>query len=136
MNVAIVYLQKYLLYILAGLLTFILPIQESLLFVGVISMLDFCSGIMRAQKIGTLQSRKMIKKFYTVISYFIGIVIAHYVQVFFQSDAPIVKAVVAIICVTEIQSVRENIKVVTGKDILKPIFDVLHVKGNSEKPTD
>jgi len=130
-----IYIQKYLLYILAGLVTFILPIQESLLFVGVISMLDFFTGVVRAQKIGTLQSRKMIKKFYTVISYFIGIIIAHYVQVYFKSDIPIVKAVVAIIAVTEIQSVRENIKVVTGKDILKPIFDVLHVKGNLDKPT-
>lgn len=127
------YIQKYLLYILAALLTFILPIQDSLLFVGVISMLDFCTGIARAQMLGLLQSRKMIKKFYTAISYFIGIIIAHYVQLYFDSDIPIVKAVVAIIAVTETQSVRENIKDTTGKDILKPIFDVLHVKENEDK---
>jgi hypothetical protein len=39
-----------------------------------------------------------------------------------------VKAVVAIIAVSELQSVRENIKGVTNLDILKPLINMLERK--------
>lgn len=123
-----IYLKKYGLLIASGLISFIMPISQSLLFVGVISMFDWITGILKAKKTNTVSSSKMIRKFYSTIGYFIGIIIAHYVEIYFASEIPIVKAVVAIIALTEIQSVRENIKEISGTDILKPITNLLSKK--------
>ena len=123
-----IYLKKYGLLVASGLISFIMPISQSLLFVGVISMFDWITGVLKAKKTNTVSSSKMIRKFYSTTGYFIGIIIAHYVEIYFASEIPIVKAVVAIIALTEIQSLRENIKEISGTDILKPITNLLSKK--------
>lgn len=120
--------KKYMALMLMGGLTFIAPLQGSLLFVGMISVADFITGIMKAQKTGTITSRKMINKAYAAAGYFIAILLAHGVELYFGDAIPIVKAVVAIIALTEIQSVRENVKEITGTDVLSPLTKLLQRK--------
>lgn len=119
---------KYLLLIIMGVATFLAPIQGSLLFVGLISIADFITGLMKAQKAGNISSRKMINKAYAAAGYFIAILVAHGVEVYIGDIAPIVKSVVAIIALTEIQSVRENVKEMTGTDVLSPLIKFLERK--------
>lgn len=122
------WVNKYAILIATGIITFISPIGETLLFVGVISVFDFITGIMKAHKSSTVSSRKMINKLYSITGYFIGICISHLLEGYFGDAIPMVKAVVAIIALTEIQSVRENIKEISGTDILSPLTKILQRK--------
>lgn len=123
------WLAKYLAFIIAALATFLSPLYPTLWLVGFISFIDFVSGIMGAKSKGEdITSNKMIRKFYSVIAYFLGILIAHVIGCYYGDADFMVKAVVAIIAVTEIQSVRENIQAITGVDILKPLIRILERK--------
>jgi phage-related holin len=120
---------KYSLLLLASALTFISPLNATLFFVGLISFIDLATGILGAKSKGqAITSRKLIRKFYIAISYFFGILIAHIMEKYFGDAVPMTKAVVAIIAVTEIQSVRENITAISGVDILKPLERILKQK--------
>ena len=120
------WLIKYASFVISVVCTFLSPIVPTLCFVGMISVIDFVTGIIGAKSKGhEIKSSKMIRKFYAVIAYFLGILIAHILEGYFGDVVPMVKAVVAIIAVTEIQSVRENITAITGVDILKPLERIL-----------
>lgn len=114
---------------LAAVLTYLAPLQSTLFVVGAISVIDFITGIMSANTKGELiTSNKMIRKFYAVLSYFLAILISHVIGGYYGDADFMVKAVVAIIAVSELQSVRENIKGVTNLDILKPLINMLERK--------
>lgn len=114
---------------LAAILTYLAPLQSTLFLVGAISLIDFITGIMSANTKGELiTSNKMIRKFYAVLSYFLAILISHVIGGYYGDADFMVKAVVAIIAVSELQSVRENIKGVTNLDILKPLINMLERK--------
>ena len=119
---------KYIAYICAALTAFFTPIVPDLIFVSVLIIGDFITGVSKAIKKGEVSSRKMVKKFYDTIGYFTGIIVAAYVQKYFGEQIPIVKATLAIIALTEIQSLRENILSITGTDVLKPLISVLKKK--------
>lgn len=119
---------KFFALMVSGLLAFLFPLKEVLIFVGFIVSCDFITGVIKAHKKGEVRSSRMIDKFYDSIGYFIGILIAHYAEIFFGDTVPLVKAVVAIIALTELQSVRENISEITGTDILKPIINLIKSK--------
>ena len=114
---------------LAAVLTYLAPLQSTLFVVGAISLIDFITGIMSANTKGeVITSNKMIRKFYAVLSYFLAILISHVIGGYYGDADFMVKAVVAIIAVSELQSVRENIKGVTNLDILKPLINMLERK--------
>lgn len=125
---------KNILLIFAALATFIAPLYPTLLLVGFVSIVDFLTGVMGAKSKGEeIKSNKMIRKFYSVIAYFLGILIAHVIGGYYGDADFMVKAVVAIIAVTEIQSVRENIQAITGVDILKPLIRILERKAEANE---
>ena len=114
---------------LAAVLTYLTPLQSTLFLIVAISLIDFISGIMSAKtKNEVITSNKMIRKFYAVLSYFLAILISHVIGGYYGDADFMVKAVVAIIAVSELQSVRENIKGVTNLDILKPLINMLERK--------
>ena len=114
---------------LAAVLTYLAPLQSTLFVVGAISLIDFITGIMSAKtKCEVITSNKMITKFYAVLSYFLAILISHVIGGYYGDADFMVKAVVAIIAVSELQSVRENIKGVTNLYILKPLINMLERK--------
>lgn len=124
---------KYTIYAVAGLAAFVSPLQETLVFVGMLVVADFALGVAKAVKNKNLRSRRMIDKFYISTGYFIGILVAQAMEGYFGDAVPMVKAVVAIIALTEIQSLRENIENLTGTDILKPIVKILRKEANEEE---
>jgi hypothetical protein len=120
--------EKYTIYLITGLIAYLTPILTSLLFVGGLVMFDWITGVMKAHKLGTLSSREMIKKFYTGSSYLVAIAAVRLCEVYFGDEIPLVKPVIAMIALSELQSMRENIQAITGIDLLKNLFNVLQRK--------
>jgi phage-related holin len=123
--------EKYTIYLVTGLIAYLSPILTSLLFVGGLVMFDWITGVMKAHKLGTLSSRAMIKKFYTGSSYLVAIAAVRLCEVYFGDEIPLVKPVIAMIALSELQSMRENIQAITGIDLLKNLFNVLQRKSES-----
>jgi phage-related holin len=123
--------EKYTIYLVTGLIAYLTPILTSLLLVGGLVMFDWITGVMKAHKLGTLSSRAMIKKFYTGSSYLVAIAAVRLCEVYFGDDIPLVKPVIAMIALSELQSMRENIQAITGVDLLKNLFNVLQRKSES-----
>jgi hypothetical protein len=123
--------EKYLAYLTTGLIAYLSPILTSLLFVGGLVMFDWITGVIKAHKAGTLSSRAMIKKFYTGSSYLVAIAAVRWCEVYFGDVIPLVKPVIAMIALSELQSMRENIQAITGVDLLKNLFNVLQRKAES-----
>ena len=123
--------EKYTIYLITGLIAYLTPILTSLLFVGGLVMFDWITGVMKAHKLGTLSSRAMIKKFYTGSSYLVAIAAVRLCEVYFGEEIPLVKPVIAMIALSELQSMRENIQAITGIDLLKNLFNVLQRKSES-----
>jgi phage-related holin len=123
--------EKYTIYLITGLVAYLTPILTSLLLVGGLVMFDWITGVMKAHKLGTLSSRAMIKKFYTGSSYLAAIAAVRLCEVYFGDEIPLVKPVIAMIALSELQSMRENIQAITGVDLLKNLFNVLQRKSES-----
>jgi phage-related holin len=123
--------EKYTIYLITGLIAYLTPILTSLLLVGGLVMFDWITGVMKAHKLGTLSSRAMIKKFYTGSSYLVAIAAVRLCEVYFGDEIPLVKPVIAMIALSELQSMRENIQAITGVDLLKNLFNVLQRKSES-----
>jgi hypothetical protein len=123
--------EKYTIYLITGLIAYLTPILTSLLLVGGLVMFDWITGVMKAHKLGTLSSRAMIKKFYTGASYLVAIAAVRLCEVYFGDEIPLVKPVIAMIALSELQSMRENIQAITGIDLLKNLFNVLQRKTES-----
>jgi hypothetical protein len=123
--------EKYTIYLITGLIAYLTPILTSLLLVGGLVMFDWITGVMKAHKLGTLSSRAMIKKFYTGASYLVAIAAVRLCEVYFGDEIPLVKPVIAMIALSELQSMRENIQAITGIDLLKNLFNVLQRKSES-----
>jgi phage-related holin len=122
---------KYTIYLVTGLVAYLTPILTSLLLVGGLVMFDWITGVIKAHKLGTLSSRAMIKKFYTGASYLVAIAAVRLCEVYFGDEIPLVKPVIAMIALSELQSMRENIEAITGVDLLKNLFNVLQRKSES-----
>jgi len=114
--------------IIAGLLTVFIPIKNELFFVGFLVTTDWLTGMSVGIKEGTFSSSIAIRKFWVSIGYFLGILVARSVEIYWGTDL-IVKAVVAIIAISEIQSLRENVEKLTGVDVLKPVVNMFKKKG-------
>jgi phage-related holin len=123
--------EKYTIYLITGLIAYLTPILTSLLLVGGLVMFDWITGVIKAHKLGTLSSRAMIKKFYTGSSYLVAIAAVRLCEVYFGDEIPLVKPVIAMIALSELQSMRENIQAITGVDLLKNLFNVLQRKSES-----
>jgi len=114
---------KYALSIVAGLMAYYTPLKEVFVFVGILVFADFTTGIAKAIKNRNFNSSKCIRKFWVSLGYFVGISVARAFEIYIHQDV-IVKPMVAIIAVTEVQSLRENILALTNVDIIKPITNL------------
>jgi phage-related holin len=107
------------------LITFFTPISKDLFFVGSLVIADWITGMAKGVKESNFKSSIAIRKFWVSVGYFIGIIISVIVQNYFGGEIPLLKAVITIIAVSELQSLRENIISLNGVDILKPIINLV-----------
>jgi hypothetical protein len=126
-------INKYLPFIVAGFIAYFSPIFGALFFVGFLVMADWITGMIKGAKLQTFTSRGVIRKFYTGAAYLVTIMVVRMAELYFGDEIPLVKPLVAIIALAEIQSLRENIEAITGTDLLKQLAGIL--QRNDKNPT-
>ena len=100
------------------LFSFFLPIKHFLIFTIFVVFADTVTGIMAARKRGEPITRKgLYRTSQKVVTYFCGIMIFHGASITFQLPSQITYSVSFIIAATELFSISENIKSITGTNI-------------------
>lgn len=120
---------KYMPYITASLIVYFSPIIGDLIFVGGLVCFDWITGILKGIKNHNFKSEIAIRKFWVSVGYLLGLMVVRSIETYYHlENETIVKPVVAIITVAELQSLRENFKELTGIDILKPVVNLFKKK--------
>jgi uncharacterized membrane protein len=100
------------------LFSFFLPIKHFLIFTIFVVFADTVTGIMAARKRGEpITSKGLYRTSQKVVVYFVGIMIFHGASITFQLPSQITYSVSFIIAATELFSISENIKSITGTNI-------------------
>jgi uncharacterized membrane protein len=100
------------------LFSFFLPIKHFLIFTIFVVFADTVTGIIAAKKRGEkITSKGLYRTSQKVVVYFCGIMIFHGASVTFVLPSQIVFSVSFLISFTELYSVSENIKSITGVNL-------------------
>ena len=100
------------------LFSFFLPIKHFLTFTIFVVFADTVTGIMAAKKRGEpITSKGLYRTSQKVVTYFCGIMIFHGASITFGLPSQITYSVSFIIAATELFSISENIKSITGTNI-------------------
>ena len=100
------------------LFSFFLPIQHFLIFTIFVVFSDTVTGIMAARKRGeAITSKGLYRTSQKIVTYFCGIMIFHGASITFGLPSQITYSVSFIIAATELFSISENIKSITGTNI-------------------
>jgi uncharacterized membrane protein len=100
------------------LFSFFFPIKHFLIFTIFVVFADTVTGIMAARKRGEpITSKGLYRTSQKVVTYFCGIMIFHGASITFQLPSQITYSVSFIIAATELFSISENIKSITGTNI-------------------
>jgi uncharacterized membrane protein len=100
------------------LFSFLLPIKHFLIFTIFVVFADTVTGIMAAKKRGEpITSKGLYRTSQKVVTYFCGIMIFHGAGITFGLPSQITYSVSFIIAATELFSISENIKSITGTNI-------------------
>ena len=98
--------------------SFFFPIKHFLIFTIFVVFADTVTGIMAAKKRGEpITSKGLYRTSQKVVTYFCGIMIFHGASITFQLPSQITYSVSFIIAATELFSISENIKSITGTNI-------------------
>ena len=98
--------------------SFFLPIKHFLIFTIFVVFADTVTGIMAAKKRGEpITSKGLYRTSQKVVTYFCGIMIFHGAGITFGLPSQITYSVSFIIAATELFSISENIKSITGTNI-------------------
>tara|TARA_R110000823_G_scaffold144221_1_gene274402 strand:+ start:677 stop:1081 length:405 start_codon:yes stop_codon:yes gene_type:complete len=98
--------------------SFFFPIQHFLIFTIFVVFADTVTGILAAKKRGEkITSKGLYRTSQKVVVYFCGIMIFHGASVTFGLPSQIVYSVSFLIAFTELYSISENIKSITGVNI-------------------
>lgn len=120
---------KYLPYITTALVVYFSPIAGDLIFIGSLVMFDWVTGVLKGIKTSTFKSEIAIRKLWVSVGYLLGLMVVRSIELHYGlENETIVKPVVAIITVAELQSLRENFKELIGVDILKPVTNLFKKK--------
>jgi len=131
----IIFLVKYIPFIIAGLLSFFLPIQKLLLATGILVTADIITGIIAAKKRGeAINSKKMGASVTKTLLYFIAIILAHIMENnFFIGGEQLSKATASIFAVIEFKSNLENISSATGIDLIDKLKQFIETNRKTKK---
>ena len=100
------------------LFSFFLPIKHFLIFTIFVVFADTVTGIMAARKEGkAITSKGLYRTTEKIVVYFTSILIFHGAQLTFAIPVPIVYLVSSVIAGTELFSVAENVKRITGVNL-------------------
>lgn len=99
-----------------------LPMSGFLAAIGLMVVFDWLTGVRASMIEGArFQSKRMIRTVDKLISYGLAIIIAQLIQSLYLPSLPITYGVSSYIVAIEVQSIRENLKRITGIDVLSPL---------------
>jgi uncharacterized membrane protein len=105
------------------LFSFFLPIKHFLIFTIFVVFADTVTGILAAKKRNEpITSKGLYRTSQKVVVYFVGIMIFHGASVTFGLPSQIVYSVSFLISFTELYSISENIKSITGVNLATTIL--------------
>jgi uncharacterized membrane protein len=103
--------------------SFFIPIKGFLLFVIFVVFSDTFTGILAAKKRKeTITSKGLYRTSQKILTYFCGIMIFHGASITFGLPSQIVYSVSFLISFTELYSISENIKSITGVNLATTIL--------------
>jgi uncharacterized membrane protein len=103
--------------------SFFVPIKGFLLFVIFVVFSDTFTGILAAKKRKeTITSKGLYRTSQKILTYFCGIMIFHGASITFGLPSQIVYSVSFLISFTELYSISENIKSITGVNLATTIL--------------
>lgn len=111
------------------------PIQPLLLAVGFLIAIDFVSGVWRAvktkEKITSNGFRRTVTK---MVAYNMAVISGYVLQKYMLDDVlPVAKLVASVIGITELKSVLENLRLITGLDLWAALANKLNPTKDIEK---
>ena len=105
---------------ISGVVIFFYPTAQFLMLIGFMVMMDTITGVMALSKTG---EEFTSKKFRAVIpkytGYGVGILVAHVIQCQFFPEFPAMIMVAGLVAWSELVSIDENIKKITGVSLFK-----------------
>jgi hypothetical protein len=111
------------------LVVYFAPTKTALLTIGFFVFCDAVTGILASRaKEEPFTSRKLRRTIAKFLAYGIGILVSHVVQVNLLPTMDCVKIIAGLIAFTELKSIDENIKVLTGFSMFKFILEKLKPK--------
>jgi hypothetical protein len=120
-------MKQFLLTVVMSIITVFLPIKATLVAVMALTVIDLASGLWAASKRGEPITSSGLKR--TIIKIFVyeAVVMLGYItEQYLTGDIiPLVKILAGYIGITELKSVLENIKDISGLDIIKSLINKL-----------
>lgn len=123
-----------LLMFLISIWTFITPMIMPFLLIGLFDVIDFIVGVRASRKqgcqftISTAMQRTIDKLTWQGASLIVVFLLQHFL---IKDAVPIFQATYVVIIVTQAQSIRENIKILSGFDVLKDTMTLISRKNKS-----
>ena len=112
--------KKYLFICLSWLCIYFYPTAQFLILIGFFVGADTITGVIAAKKRGDLITSKKFRAVITKYAgYGIGVLVAHVLQSQWFPDIPAMKIISGLIAYSELISIDENIKDITGVSLFK-----------------
>lgn len=119
-------IKKHIVIILSWLAIYLSPTLEFLLTVGFFVLADTITGVAAAIKINDpITSKKFRACIPKYVVYGTAVIIAHVLQKEFFMDFPAMKLIAGLIAYSELMSIDENIKKISGISLFKFFIDKL-----------
>lgn len=113
--------------LLSSALVVIAPIKPTLIAVSVLVFADFITGIWAAlKKKERISSNGINKSLMKSFAYMLFIIVAFVIEKYLIDDVPVIKVVSAMITLRESKSFFENMKVITGLDLMDSLLSKMH----------
>ena len=111
------------------------PIKTLLLAVGFLIAVDFTTGVWRAFKVKEKITSKGFRRTVTkMVAYQLAVISGFVVQKYMLDDVlPVAKLVASVIGITELKSVLENLRLITGLDFWAALREKLNPNKDIEK---
>jgi len=118
-------------------LGFIMPIWPFIITAIALVFADAVTGVMAAKKRGDkITSRGFYRTSQKIVVYMVSILACEGVRVVFVPGVPVTYTAAAAICVTELKSILENTKDVSGVNIFQQIKGILPGQWAKKRPIE
>jgi hypothetical protein len=122
-------------------ITFFVDIWKFLVGVGILIFLDMIMAVLAVNKLlkagdstQQIRSNKLFRTAAKFVSYSVPIIAAQVMVLLFHipTKIPIIEGIAAFLCMIEVKSIDEKLKLLTGKSVLKQLIQLFNRKKDDE----